>query len=436
MTVPAAAWDDPVARLEAALPALARNLNEAVLPFWGPQVLDRRYGGYCVAPAAGVGPGSEPPKWLVSQARLLWLFARLASREPEAAARREAAEHGYRFLVGRFRDPVHGGYVWAVDASGRRVMEATKVIYGQAFALFALSGYVRATGDPEALAHAGELFDHIDRHGHDPVYGGYHELFEVDWSAPAVRRASPIGGPAAAKLTNTRLHLLEALAEYVRVSGSLRARQRLLELIAILGRTVVRQELGACTDQHRRDWTPILSGGGALVSYGHDLETIWLLADAIETVGQSNATWLDVYARRFDYSYRHGWDDARGGFFYSGGFHRKAQDRRKVWWVQAEALMCSLTLFRLTQATRYVQVFEQTLQWVMEQQTDWTGGEWHAVVRPDGSVTGAKADQWKEGYHNGRALIFSIEIIHSLRNAPSNDGQARSEQEMDGPGHC
>jgi mannose/cellobiose epimerase-like protein (N-acyl-D-glucosamine 2-epimerase family) len=92
----------------------------------------------------------------------------------------------------------------------------------------------------------------------------------------------------------------------------------------------VRQELGACTDQHRRDWTPILSGGGALVSYGHDLETIWLLADAIETVGQSNAIWLDLYGHLFDYSYRHGLDDARGGFFYSGGFHRKAQDRRTV----------------------------------------------------------------------------------------------------------
>ncbi|MCP9859344.1 MULTISPECIES: AGE family epimerase/isomerase [unclassified Cyanobium] len=430
MTAPAAAWRDPVARLEAALPALARNLNEAVLPFWYPHVLDQRHGGYTVALAAAGRPGPQPTKSLVTQARLLWLFARLAYSEQPAAAMREAAEHGYRFLVDRFQDPVHGGYVWTVDASGRCVVDGTKVIYGQAFALFALSGYVRATGDPEALAHAGELFDHIDRHGHDAVYGGYHELFGVDWSAPAARRTSPIGGPAGAKLTNTHLHLLEALAEYVRASGSLRARQRLLELITILGNTVVRQELGACTDQHQRDWTPILRGGGALVSYGHDLETIWLLADAIETAGRSNATWLDVYGRLFDYSYRHGWDGARGGFFYSGGFHRKAQDRRKVWWVQAEALMSSLTLFRLTRETRYVQVFEQTLQWVMEQQTDWTEGEWHAEVHPDGSVNGAKADQWKEAYHNGRALIFSIEIINSLRNALSNDGQARSEQDQ------
>ncbi len=199
-----------------------------MLPFWYPHVLDRRHGGYSVALVAATRPGPQPTKSLVTQARLLWLFARLASGEQPATAMQEAAEHGYRFLVGRFLDPLHGGYVWTVDASGRGVVDVTKVIYDQAFALFALSGYVGATGDPEALAHAGELFNHIDRHGHDAIYGGYHELFGVDWSAPAARRPSLIGGPAGAKLTNTHLHLLAALAEYVRASGSLRARQRLL----------------------------------------------------------------------------------------------------------------------------------------------------------------------------------------------------------------
>ncbi len=84
--------------------------------------------------------------------------------------------------------------------------------------------------------------------------------------------------------------------------------------------------------------------------------------------------------------------------------------------------MSSLTLFRLTGKLLYVQVFERTLQWVMKQQTDWTEGEWHAEVHPDGSINGAKADQWKEAYHNGRALIFSIETINSLCNPQGPGG--------------
>ncbi len=48
-------------------------------------------------------------------------------------------------------------------------------------------------------------------------------------------------------------------------------------------------------------------------------------------------------------------------------------------------------------------------------QTDWTTGEWFAEVQADGSTTGVKGDKWKDGYHNGRALIEAIEIISGLR---------------------
>jgi mannobiose 2-epimerase len=141
---------------------------------------------------------------------------------------------------------------------------------------------------------------------------------------------------------------------------------------------------------------------------------VWLLADAVETVGHSNGPWLDLYRRLFDYSQRHGYDAAQGGFFYRGGFNEPASGREKVWWVQAEALMSALTMYRLTREPRYAQVFEETLRWVAERQTDWRAGEWFAEVHPDGSTTGVKGDRWKEGYHNGRALIESIRIIGEL----------------------
>ena len=124
------------------------------------------------------------------------------------------------------------------------------------------------------------------------------------------------------------------------------------------GSAVVRKELTACTDEYRRDWTPILEGTGARVSYGHDIENIWLLADAVQTVGQSNAPWLDLYRRLFDYSKRHGYDTAHGGFFYRGPFNEDARERQKIWWVQAEGLMSALTMYRLTREPEYAQVFE------------------------------------------------------------------------------
>ena len=60
------------------------------------------------------------------------------------------------------------------------------------------------------------------------------------------------------------------------------------------------------------------------------------------------------------------------------------------------------------------EIFERTWQWIVSRQADPSGGEWFAEVLPDGSIRGAKADQWKAGYHNGRALLESIRLIGAL----------------------
>jgi cellobiose epimerase len=406
--------DEDATRLRASLPVLRKNLEEAVVRFWYPRVVDRVHGGYRVAFDADGKPAPDGSKMIVTQARMLWLFSRLARAGHRAPEMREAAAHGYHFLVDRMRDPQDGGYFWEVDETATRVADATKVIYGQAFALYALSEYARLTQDETVLARATELFEVVDRHAHDGTFGGYFEVFERDWSPPPASKASPIGGPPGAKLMNTHLHLLEAIAEYYRASASPPARERLLELVAIEGNTVVRKELTACTDEYRRDWTPILEGSAADVSYGHDVENVWLLADAVKTLGHSNAIWLDLYRRLFDYSYRYGYDRQQGGFFSRGPFNAPADEREKIWWVQAEGLVSALTLFTLTRESTYARVFEETLRWIDQKQTDWRAGEWYAEVLPDGSTRGVKGDRWKAGYHNGRALLESIRLIESL----------------------
>ena len=413
---PAAMRGDAMAAvdLRAHVPALQKNLETAVVGFWYPRVIDRKGGGYRVAFDAAGRPTADGSKMIVTQARMTWLFARLARSGHRPAEMLEAATHGYRFLAERMWDREHGGFVWEVDESGSRVQDARKVVYGQAFALYALSEYARASGRPEPLDLAVRLFELLETHAHDKVFGGYFEHFTRDWSPPDATSASPIGGRPGAKLMNTHLHLLEAYAELVRAGGPSLARERLLELITIESNTVVRKELTACTDEYRRDWTPVVDEAAARVSYGHDLENIWLLADAVETAGGSNALLLDLYRRLFDYSKRHGYDEAAGGFFYRGRFDEAADERAKIWWVQAEALVSALTMYRLTREPAYASVFARTLDWVSTRQTDWTNGEWFAEVHPDGAVRGVKGDRWKEGYHNGRALIESLRVIDEL----------------------
>jgi mannobiose 2-epimerase len=404
-----------VARVRALAPRVERNLRENVVPFWFPRSVDRTHGGFTVH----YGPSGEPlaggVKMVVTQARQLWLASALLRSRYAAPGLREAADQGFRFLRDAMWDQVHGGFYWQVDATGRQVTRPQKHLYGQAFAIYAISEYALATGDRGALAFALEAFRLIDAKAHDVRYGGYREYFAQDWSAPAAGDGSPLGAPADLKLMNTHLHLMEAWTTLLRASADPLVRERLIELVNIETHAVVRAGWTAHTDRHRRDWTPILDAAASRVSYGHDLENIWLVAEALDALGQPVAPLTGLFVDVFAYSRRHGWDEANGGFYDSGPKDRPADRRQKVWWVQAEALVAALEMYRQTGDPAYIEVFEQTWRFVDTAQTDWTHGEWFEAIAPDGTPSRTnKATPWKGGYHNGRALLQVLDRLARL----------------------
>ena len=130
-----------------------------MIAFWYPKSIDREDGGYLIDFDAHGAFKGEGPKMIVTQARMLWLSSRLIREGRGGDQMREAARQGYRFLMDHMWDQEHGGFYWEVDRAGRRVVAPHKHLYGQAFGLYALSEYARATGDAQALADARRLFD-------------------------------------------------------------------------------------------------------------------------------------------------------------------------------------------------------------------------------------------------------------------------------------
>jgi mannose/cellobiose epimerase-like protein (N-acyl-D-glucosamine 2-epimerase family) len=392
-------------------PAIEKNLSKAVIAFWYPRSIDTENGGYLVDFDAHGRWKGEGPKMIVTQARMLWLSSRLIREGRGGPEMREAARQGYRFLMDRMWDRDHGGFFWEVDRTGRRVVAPHKHLYGQAFGLYALSEYARATGDAQALADARRVFDLVDAKAHDATYGGYVEFFATDWG-PAPAGVTPyLGVPTGVKTMNTHLHLMEALTAFYRVSHLPLAATRLAELVTIQSSTVVRASIGACTDQYERDWTPRLDASTARASYGHDLENIWLLVDAGEALDVPVAEHLDLFRTLFANALAHGYDTAAGGFFDSGPLGKDADRRVKTWWVQAEALVSALTMYKLTGEAKYADLFRRTWAFVNDHQTDWTSGDWFESVGPDGPVPGDKGHRWKAAYHNGRALLECLRLI-------------------------
>src|SRR6185369_6696126 len=79
-----------------------------------------------------------------------------------------------------FIDREHGGVFWTVDASGAPE-DDRKHVYAQAFAMYALAEYHRATGDDPSLHEAINIFELVEANAFDHVFGGYEEAFNRQW---------------------------------------------------------------------------------------------------------------------------------------------------------------------------------------------------------------------------------------------------------------
>ena len=402
---------NPASLAKTYIPRLDKVLKDNIVSFWDARSMDHENGGYII----GFGPKGERKeqvtKMIVTQSRMVWFYSRLARDGYRRKEHLKAADLGCRFLKEKMWDSKNGGFYWEVDVSGNKKLKPRKHLYGQAFALYAISEYYMASKRRDVLDFAIQFFNLLEAKCHDGVYGGYIESFDEDWRPLPDNKLSYMGVESGLKLMNTHLHLLEAQTAFYRAGNLPLARERLLELIRIQSNAVVRKGLGACTDKYERDWTPRLDGDYARISYGHDLENIWLLIDACNAAGVSNYPLLDLYKALFDYSLKYGYDQVNGGFYDSGPFNKPADRVAKVWWVQAEALVSPLYMYKLTQDAKYLSVFEKTYDYIEKNMVDWQHGEWHANITPEGNKQGDKANAWKAGYHNGRAMIECLTIL-------------------------
>jgi cellobiose epimerase len=396
---------------------LASELEQRVLPFWSDTV-DAAHGGYAV-PAPARRPGEAPVKQVVTQARLVWGFSRAHRAGFGRGSGRylRAAESGYRFLVDRFRDPVHGGYYWTTDPAGRPV-DRRKILYGQAFVLYGLTEYYRASGDPGALDEARRLFAVLDARARDRSRGGWLEHFEADWRPILTPRQYLHVEVAGLKSANAHLHMMEALSELVLIAPTPSTRAALAELLDLNTR-VFFPSPGSVVVHTTPDWREPDDDAwrprglfrrlqrlwyGPLVSYGHNVEFAWLARRA-ERALERPADWrsLDDF---LGHALAHGFDHERGGVFEGGYGNRQAHLTNKIWWPQAEMLTALTVAIAQRPQAAHVSARARLLDWLTRHQADPATRVWRETVRDDGAVvSGTLAHHWKANYHDLRAIL-------------------------------
>jgi cellobiose epimerase len=400
-----------------------QTLKSSLVDFYLPACVDRVNGGYLESLRDGkFAPTGE--KFLTLQGRQLWFFSTLAREGIEQKDALAAAKAGFDFLEGRMRDRQHGGYFAKVSDAGQPT-DRRKHVYLNAFALYGLVAYHRATGEREALAAAQDLFRTLEEKAHDRRHGGYAEFFTADWRPLTDPKEPCYVGAAGTKTYNTHLHLLEAFTELYRAWPDPLVRERLAELLVINTHTVRHPDFPYNIDGWRPDWRRALTPANLRASYGHDVECAWLALDAARALGLPPALLRGWAEGLCGYSLQYGYDRRHGGFYYTGPPGKPADDTRKEWWVQAEALVSMLEMYRLTGRREYYDAFSGTLDFVEKHQVA-RAGSWWATRAADGSAHGdQRSSPWQGAYHNGRAMLLCAKMLEGLAEKAGRGGPAQ-----------
>jgi cellobiose epimerase len=415
--------------------AMERSMRLELLDKYYPLFRDTLYGGFLTTFTYDFKPTDNQNKMIVTQARHTWVNAKAAMRYPGDLYFRSGAMAGYHFLADKMWDKKYGGFYSLVSRSGEPLnMEGYKEAYGNAFGIYALSAVYELTGDTNVLALAKTAFYWLEQHSHDPVYKGYFQHLHRDGTP--VSRPSDINPNAETgyKDQNSSIHLLEALTSLYEVWKDDLVRERLQEMLLLIRDKIVTPK-GNLTLFFQPDWTPVSVHDSArayilkhhnldYVSFGHDIETAYLMLEASHALGIKNdTTTLSIGKKMVDHALKTGWDKSLGGF-YDEGFYFKGEDtmsilkKSKNWWAQAEALNSLLLMSEYfpNDANDYFGKFKKQWKYVETYIIDHRYGDWYeeGLDQEPERRTALKAHMWKATYHNYRALSNCVDRLSQL----------------------
>ena len=403
-----------------------KMLRQDVLDVWFPRSVDNEHGGFYSVFSREWKPGPSQGKFSVFQGRMTWISSQVVLRRPEMRDRfLPIAQHGLQFLSDVLWDKKYGGFFWGVDDNGAisPSFGDNKEMYGESFGLYGAAAAYQATKDSKALMLAQREFHWMEEHAHDQKNGGYFELLTRDGKpVQADANGMPPGDTAHGgfipgyKSMNTHIHLLEAMSQLYEVWKDDLVRTRLQELLTIV-RDKICVEPGVMNLYFTNDWRPIPDHD----SYGHDVETAYLMLEAEDVLGVPHDPRTEHMAKMLvDHALAFGWDEKLGGFYGEGTTFGKPEEKSKDWWVEMEGLNALLLMHEKygSRADAYFNAFQKQLDFIERYQRDEEFHGFYGRIGEDGRPLSTEKGQiWKAGYHDGRALLNVSERLRKLARA-------------------
>ncbi|MDD4112033.1 MAG: AGE family epimerase/isomerase [Herbinix sp.] len=371
-----------------------------LLPYWM-GLKDDRHGGFYGEMGYDGKVKYTSVKGCIYHSRILWFFSNacLTLKNKDYLI---YADHAYDFLKNKLYDRKYGGVYWTVSYDGYPE-DDDKHTYNQAFAIYGLASYYDASGNKEALALAFDLYDKIESFCKDEE--GYLEGFDRRFIPKSNDKLSE-NGIIADRTMNTLLHLLEAYTELYRVSHEDKVASCIRKMLDVLAAKVYNPALRRLDVFFDLNWKSIID----LHSYGHDIEASWLIDRTCEVLDEDDYTRkISVITKDLaDHIHSVALDNASSVY---NECENGTVDRKKVWWVQAEAILGFVNGYqknpsRIDYLRTAARIWDYIKQYIIDPRE---GSEWFNELHEDGTPINSMeiAGPWKGPYHNGR-MCFEL----------------------------
>ena len=387
---------------------IREHLINDIIPFWK-SLRDNENGGYYGWMDYEHKVDKTAVKGCILNSRITWFFANAYTLLKDESLLEEA-KHGFAFLKEHCWDSKNGGVFWSVKYDGTPE-ETLKHTYNQAFSIYALSSYYEASGDKEALEMAYKLYELIESKMRDEL--GYKEAFDENFHEIDNEKLSE-NGVMASKTMNTLLHVFEAYTELYRVDKNPVVKEKLMWMMDLIAEKIYNPELHRQEVFFDEKWNSIID----LHSYGHDIETAWLVDRSVEVIAEKKyeekmtPITLDLVRQVSKLAFN--------GESLSNECEKGVDDTNRVWWVQAETVVGFLNAAEkcgkdTEEGQKYLAsakaVWEFIKAHVIDQRDGYTAGrEWYWLVDEKGNPYTDRpiVEPWKCPYHNGRMCFEAI----------------------------
>lgn len=383
---------------------IKEHLVNDLIPFWQ-GLKDEENGGFYGYLSYDLKLDKKAVKGCILNSRILWFFsnAYMVLGDPSLL---ESATHAYQFLKEHCVDDEFGGVFWSLTYDGKPE-DTTKHTYNQAFSIYALASYYDASKNPEALEIAWKLYDLVESKCKDEY--GYLEAFTRSFEPEENDKLSE-NGVIAEKTMNTLLHVYEAYTELYRVTKEEKVAKQIRFMMDIIKDKVFNKEIGRQEVFFDRTWNTLID----LYSYGHDIETAWLVDRGLEVLDDEAYTNMlspitkiiteNIYNRAYiDHSLV---NESENGVV----------DTTRVWWVQAEAVVGFLNGYQKQGDKKFLDASVDIWNYIKKYFIDKrNGSEWFWSVKEDHTPDEKPiVEPWKCPYHNGR---MCFEVLRRMKDA-------------------